>query len=314
LLTTVVVPAYNTGDYLSETLASVLRQTDPHWVLNVVDDGSTDGTAALASSFAAADARIRVLTKANGGMANARNWGAQHAPAESDAVLFLDHDDLLKPDALEVLRAALQACPEASAAHGLAEVIDADGAPASDEFVTELQSARLAVEMHGGLRRCDSTEPTSLAMLAYRNCILTMGQTLMRRSALEQAGPFVTEAAPCDDYDLYLRLAAVGPLAFIDRTVVAWRRHEGNASRNSERMAQSDRCVRRRALARAGSDQNERRLIQRGWQAVCRNTARRRLAWALGAARDRRYGSAALEVARCARDVLRSHTVYWMER
>ncbi|MGB2941211.1 MAG: glycosyltransferase family A protein, partial [Candidatus Macondimonas sp.] len=105
---TIVIPAYQAEGYLTRALESVATQSDPDWELIVVDDGSHDGTLALAQRHAARDpARMRVLAQANAGPAAARNRGM--AEARGEYVLFLDADDALMPDALERLRQDLRA-------------------------------------------------------------------------------------------------------------------------------------------------------------------------------------------------------------
>ena len=112
---TVIVPAYQAEGFLARALDSVLAQSDPDWTLLVVDDGSIDGTPALARDYAARDpARIRVLTQANAGPGAARNRGM--AAAAGEYVLFLDADDALMPEALALLRADLRA-------HGPADLV-----------------------------------------------------------------------------------------------------------------------------------------------------------------------------------------------
>lgn len=104
---TIVIPAYQAEGFLTRALDSVTNQSDTDWELIVVDDGSQDGTLALAQTYAARDpARIRVLAQPNAGPAVARNRGM--AEAQGEYVLFLDADDALMPDALERLREDLQ--------------------------------------------------------------------------------------------------------------------------------------------------------------------------------------------------------------
>lgn len=314
MLTTVVVPAYNTGEYLVETVGSVLRQTDPDWVLNIIDDGSTDDTPARADALAASDGRIRVFHQRNGGMACARNAGVRLAHERSDAVLFLDHDDVLKPDALRLLRHALDVHPEAPAAYGLVEAIDRQGEVVHRKWLEEYQDRRYEVDLRGRLRPCDPSEPMTFAMLAYRNGIITMGQTLIRRDALERTGGLHAESAPCDDYDLYLRLAHFGPIVRVHELVVSWRDHGGNTSADPVRMGRADHMVRQRALLDPTLTTEERDLIRRGWHLVHRETVRFRKDWALEAARRRAYGAAALEAARMVKDLLRTRTSGWMSK
>lgn len=103
----VVTPAYNCQATLEAAVASVRAQTMPDWEMLIVDDGSTDGTAALARRLAAEDARIKpLLGAANAGPAAARNRGIE--AAEGACVAFLDADDTWMPDKLERQLAALE--------------------------------------------------------------------------------------------------------------------------------------------------------------------------------------------------------------
>lgn len=96
-LVSVMMPAYNTEQYIAQAIESVLAQSYPHWELIVVDDGSTDNTAAIAARFT--DPRIKVIHQANAGEATARNTALQHMQGEY--VAFLDADDTYLPHHLE---------------------------------------------------------------------------------------------------------------------------------------------------------------------------------------------------------------------
>ena len=106
----VVVPAFNAGRFLPETLKSVLRQTYPHWECLVVDDGSTDDTAAVARAACESDPRFRYHFQRNRFCAGARNAGLGLATGEY--VQFLDADDLILEEKLEAQVAILETHPE----------------------------------------------------------------------------------------------------------------------------------------------------------------------------------------------------------
>lgn len=89
---TVVIPCFNGETYLAQTLRSVLNQTLPPLEILVVDNGSSDGSVALAEGFGEP---VRVLHQPTAGASRARNVGA--ASARGDALMFLDADDLLGP-------------------------------------------------------------------------------------------------------------------------------------------------------------------------------------------------------------------------
>lgn len=97
----VIIPAYNAERFLTEALACVIAQDFKDWELILVDDGSTDATARICDEAAAADSRIRVIHKANGGPSSARNTGLDEARGEW--IYFMDSDDILPPYTLSTL-------------------------------------------------------------------------------------------------------------------------------------------------------------------------------------------------------------------
>ena len=99
-LISVVIPAYNAGQFLDETLESVLSQTYENWECIIVNDGSTDNTESIVKKWCEKDSRFRLTNKENGGLSSARNWGIKESKAEY--IAFLDADDILTPDSLEI--------------------------------------------------------------------------------------------------------------------------------------------------------------------------------------------------------------------
>lgn len=89
----VIIPCYNQGDYIGETLQSLQSQTYSNWECIVIDDGSTDNTVAVVDDFYQKDSRILLFSKSNGGSASARNFGL--TKVSGDYIQFLDADDLL---------------------------------------------------------------------------------------------------------------------------------------------------------------------------------------------------------------------------
>ena len=102
----VIIPAYNAARYIGRCLRSLQAQTCPDWEAVCVDDGCQDGTGAVLDRFAAADARIRALHKPNGGVGAARNDAL--AMATGAYILFLDSDDFLHPQMMEICRTLLE--------------------------------------------------------------------------------------------------------------------------------------------------------------------------------------------------------------
>ncbi|WP_197482055.1 glycosyltransferase family 2 protein [Polaribacter atrinae] len=100
MLVSVIVPCYNQGKFLNETLESVYKQTYLEWECIMVDDGSTDDTMKIAQSWAVKDIRFKYFYKENGGVSSARNLGIEQANGQY--LQFLDADDLLAPQKLEL--------------------------------------------------------------------------------------------------------------------------------------------------------------------------------------------------------------------
>lgn len=100
-LISVVIPAYNIQDYLGPALDSILAQTYENLEIIIVDDGSRDGTGAVADRYAAKDDRIRVIHKENGGVTSARLRGV--AEATGAYIGFVDGDDFIEPQMYERL-------------------------------------------------------------------------------------------------------------------------------------------------------------------------------------------------------------------
>ncbi len=101
----VIVPIYNIDRFLTECLSSLENQTFKDFEVICVIDGATDGSAAIAHSFASRDSRFIVHEKANGGLSSARNYGIDQA--SGDILLFVDGDDFVDPHFCEVIADAM---------------------------------------------------------------------------------------------------------------------------------------------------------------------------------------------------------------
>jgi glycosyltransferase involved in cell wall biosynthesis len=220
-LVSVIIPCYNQAHYLGETIESVLNQTHQNFEIVVVDDGSTDNTAEVASSFP----QVKLLQQENQGRpAVGRNNGFRASSGEY--IVFLDSDDRLVPDALEVGLRHLVDYPERAFVSGHARFIDAKGEPLPTEQ-----------------RPC--VERDHYEALLNENYIWTPGTVMFRRSAIERAGSFnpSLRMKGSEDYDLYLRLARESPVYCHDRAVVEYRQHGNSLSRNSATMLKATLTV-----------------------------------------------------------------------
>lgn len=101
MLFSLIIPVFNVEKYLGDCLDSVLNQSFQDWEAVCVNDGSTDGSLSILAEYAAKDARIKVVSQANAGTAVARNTGLKEA--SGDYIFFLDSDDWLEANALQIL-------------------------------------------------------------------------------------------------------------------------------------------------------------------------------------------------------------------
>jgi glycosyltransferase involved in cell wall biosynthesis len=192
----IVTPAFDVARYIGDAVRSVLAQTHRSWTMTIVDDGSSDETAAIAARFG--DPRIRLIRQHNTGVSVARNRGVLATNAE--AVLFLDADDWISPDALSTLAAALRAAPEAVAAVGAYQRVP-DG------------SAEGPKSGAGGGRIWRPFAGDLLRTLLVRNLFANGGHLLIRRQVLEAAGPFDPGLCYGEDWEYWTRLARLGSFA-----------------------------------------------------------------------------------------------------
>lgn len=104
----VIVPVYNVEKYLNRCVDSIINQTYTDLEIILVDDGSTDSSGSICDEYAKKDERIKVIHKENGGLSDARNTGV--ASATGDYVSFIDSDDYIEPDMMELLITTIGDC------------------------------------------------------------------------------------------------------------------------------------------------------------------------------------------------------------
>ena len=128
----VIIPAYNAESWLARCVDSVLDQTYANVEVIIVDDGSVDGTAEIADACAAANPRVKAVHQSNKGLSGARNTGIERARGEK--LYFLDSDDFIDSDHLEVLARTMAETGALMVVGGITEV-DGDGALLSSVLV-----------------------------------------------------------------------------------------------------------------------------------------------------------------------------------
>jgi len=215
----VITPAYNTERFLAASLDSALAQSFRDFEIVVVDDGSTDGTGAIAARYAAQHGpRIRIVHQANLGLCGARNTAIQIARGKYLAML--DADDEWLPQHLADSVAALEKHPQAGFVHANIERIDARG--------NVLQVPRRYWREHDDV----------FARLFLREEHVSCPTVVLRRELIEQLGGFDPRfnRLGCEDRDLWLRIAAAHEVVFLPNVHARYRLHDANVSGNLEKM------------------------------------------------------------------------------
>jgi glycosyltransferase involved in cell wall biosynthesis len=214
----VVIPAKNAAAYIGETVASALAQDGVTEVI-VVDDGSTDDTAAIVQAIR--DPRLRLAINDASGVSAARNLGARNA--RGDWLMFLDADDRLRPDAISTLLTAAKTAPRAVLVYGDYNTIDSAG-----------QTIGRRDLLRGRLKPSGNV----LERLAGGNFIVNGGIMLVRTEAFRATGGFDVSLRYCEDWHCWCRLAALGEFAYVPKLLLDYRLHTANTMNAAVRTPQ----------------------------------------------------------------------------
>jgi glycosyltransferase involved in cell wall biosynthesis len=219
----VVIRAHNARQSIEETVRSVLAQTVRSLEVIVVDDGSTDGTAELVQLLMRDDARLRIIRQKQSGVAAARNAGIDAGIGQF--VAPIDADDVWLPSKLEKQISALERGDRSvGMAYTWTTVIDPDG-----QTVGSLSPRE---------------EGDVFLDLIFLNFVGHASGSLIRRECLERVGMYDTEffrrgAQGCEDWDLYLRIAAAYEVKVVPEFLVKYRTAPKSMSRNVKAMIRS---------------------------------------------------------------------------
>ena len=236
----VVIPTYNAAAFLAEALESVRAQTRAAAEVIVVDNGSTDASAAIAE-----EAGARVLRLAHPGLSAARNAGIR--AATQPWIAFLDADDLWDPDKLALQWQAVEASPQAGLLITDFTEFDSTGVRIRSFFEQrENYQAIRRREVAPSIVCCDSE---SFQMHFMRGNFFTPSAVLTRRQLLLDVGLFDEGISHIEDRECWLRLMNRTVVAVVERPVVHTRIHDSNWSSNLLKMALGAALISERVLA-----------------------------------------------------------------
>jgi len=232
----------------------------------VVDDGSTDDTAAVVERAFLKDPRFRLVRQSCGGASVARNRGFMESLPVSKYVVFMDADDVWESFALESLVERLEASPSSVGAHALAEMIDKDGHPLKLGEFSSFGRRRLGY-WEGRIAEWPLHEPSVFETLVWTGPLYPPGLLLARRVAYEAVGLYDPMLRHCEDWDMCLRLSRVGAIEFVNKVVLHYRRHGSNASNNLRATRAAVRKLHFKTFFSSENSSDQRATLRAGWRA-----------------------------------------------
>lgn len=220
----IVIPAYNRAKFIGAAVGSVLGQTFKDFELIVWDDGSTDGTADVATAAAGNDSRVRIVRAEHRGLGAAMNAGV--AEARGKFIGQVDSDDAIAPTALAETAGYLDAHPNAGLVY--------------TQYVTMDENGRLGAVG----KRCAIPYSKERLLIDF----MVFHFRLIRRDLFERSGGYDSELEAAIDYDFCLRLSEITQIEHLARPLYFYRVHKGSLS-SAKRLQQIE--LSKQAIARA---------------------------------------------------------------
>lgn len=263
-----IIPSYNRADLLPDTIVSILAQTTPVHEIIVVDDGSTDNTAAVVESFGS---RVRYVRIGNSGAPVARNIGA--LLAKGDWLWFCDSDDLWKPIYAERCRALAASPTRPGFIFGDFRLVANGEWCGPSKFSTAPKGFWSSLDMETALGGAIIRQPLYRQLIEFQP---VFHSTIMisRELFLKVGGYDRTFArAGSEDFEFTLRCVSHAPIGVVQEPLVGIRRHQGNFSGNHLRALLGEVDILRHAkahhpAAREALDVIDQEIERRSQQAI----------------------------------------------
>jgi glycosyltransferase involved in cell wall biosynthesis len=226
----VVMPVHNGGVYLEKSIASILGQSFQDFEFIIINDGSTDASLAVMQRFAAADQRIRLVSRENRGLVSTLNEGI--ALATSPLIARMDADDIALPERFQLQKDFLDQHPDVVAVGGRVKVIDGKG--------------RFLINTN------PKTGHENLELSALQGVSpIIHPSAMIRKASIDHVGGYHESDYPAEDLALWLNLSLVGKIENIPDLVLEYRIHDNSISTSKHRI-QMDKT---REICAAACDQ-----------------------------------------------------------
>lgn len=215
----IIIPTFNSKQYISQALQTILNQSYKDYEIIVVDDGSADNTYEEVVKY---KNHIKYYYKKNAGVASARNFGI--LKSKGDYICFLDADDLYKENKLENQIGFLKDNPHIDIVYNDVEIVDENL-----NYINTLRSEGVY-----------SKKEDFLSMMLVRQIIPGPASIMLRRKCIEE-GIFYNEYYKnAEDYDFTLKLAKMFTYGYIPESLYVYRRHTQNLTNNHETQSNNE--------------------------------------------------------------------------
>ena len=240
-LVSVVVPTYNYGHFIGQTIECLQAQTYQNWECVVVDDGSTDNTREVVARYTGSDGRIKFFQQENQLQGAAKNTAIRNSAGTY--FQFLDADDWIESKKLEKQLEYLEQHPEVDIVYGDARFFNAEN-PSERLYAMWGGDKPWVLGMSG--------EGRDVLKSLVRFNRIPIHTPLVRRSVIERVGFFDETLPPVEDWDYWIRCAAAGARFHFenyDDTLALVRSHPSSSSKNNRRLLASTLLMRKKLRA-----------------------------------------------------------------
>jgi glycosyltransferase involved in cell wall biosynthesis len=244
----IIIPTYNRAKLLTEAIESVIAQSFTDFEIIVVDDGSSDDTPRIITDLCRMFSEIKYVYQKNHGVSRARNVGIRESTGEY--ICFLDSDDLWQKDKLAAQIEFFIQNPSAGVCY-TGEIWIRDG--------KRVNPLKKHAKYSGDIfERC------------LPLCIISASSVMIRRELFDRVGLFDEDLPVCEDYDLWLRIAAHYPVYFIDRLLITKHNQHGGPQLSASTWGMDRyRILALEKLLKSSLTRKQRKLVKREIRRKC---------------------------------------------
>ena len=260
----VIIPCYNSREFVERTLSSVQNQTLIDWECIIVDDGSIDDSASIVQNYISNEPRMKLIRQRNGGVCNARNNGYSACSPDSQYLFFLDADDTLAPQMLQDMTRYLDENPRVGLAHCAFVRID------EQDRICEppVHVTRFVPRYRGGwgLRKLTKNRvATPFAAIFATAFVLTCSSVIRKSVYRETEGWDEKIGQHGEERDLFLRIALLSQVHYIPRFYLNYRVHSSQSTsvRTQDKVDYTAKWYRKWQSLSMSTEQ--RKLYREGW-------------------------------------------------